>query len=182
MSAASAVNTQYNNIVNSTASSDAVSGPQQTMTQNDFLQLLVAQMENQDPLQPQSDTEMASQMAQFTSLTQTTAMSSSLSNMQANSLIGSTVTLQRPNSQQTISGVVQAVVTGAESSDGTPANRGQRNRLRFEPDIVGHANSRQSNINIVVQLNSQPKPSTKNKICFYQWIQASAPLINSSRT
>lgn len=120
MSASSSVNTQYNNIVNSSASSDSVSGAQQTLSQNDFLKLLVAQMENQDPLQPQSDTEMASQMAQFTSLTQTTAMSSSLSSMQANSLIGSTVTLQESNSNQTTSGVVQAVVQGAESSDGTP--------------------------------------------------------------
>jgi flagellar basal-body rod modification protein FlgD len=120
MSATSSVNTQYSNIVNSQPSSDSVSGSQQTLTQNDFLQLLVAQMENQDPLQPQSDTEMASQMAQFTSLTQTTAMSSSLSDMQANSLIGTTVTLQIPNSQNTTSGVVQGVVSGAESSDGTP--------------------------------------------------------------
>jgi flagellar basal-body rod modification protein FlgD len=120
MSASSSVNTQYNNIVNSSASSDSVSGAQQTLSQNDFLKLLVAQMENQDPLQPQSDTEMASQMAQFTSLTQTTAMSSSLSSMQANSLIGSTVTLQESNSNQTTSGVVQAVVQGAESSGGTP--------------------------------------------------------------
>ncbi|HTV41956.1 MAG TPA: flagellar hook capping FlgD N-terminal domain-containing protein [Candidatus Sulfotelmatobacter sp.] len=120
MSATSSVNTQYNNIVNAPASSDSISGPQQTLTQNDFLQLLVAQMENQDPLQPQSDTEMASQMAQFTSLTQTTAMSASLSDMQANSLIGTTVVLQQSNSQQTVSGVVQAVVSGAESSDGTP--------------------------------------------------------------
>lgn len=120
MSASSSVNTQYNNIVNSAASSDSISGPQQTLTQNNFLQLLVAQMENQDPLQPQSDTEMASQMAQFTSLTQTTAMSGSLSEMQANSLIGSTVVLQESNSEQTTSGVVQSVVLGAESSDGTP--------------------------------------------------------------
>jgi flagellar basal-body rod modification protein FlgD len=121
MSATSSVGSQYNSIVNSAASTDTVSGgPNQTLTQNDFLQLLVAQMENQDPLQPQSDTEMASQMAQFTSLTQSTAMSSSLSMMQANSLIGSTVTLQIPNSKSTTSGVVQSVELGSESSDGTP--------------------------------------------------------------
>src|ERR1700678_3767743 len=101
MSATSSVNTQYSNIVNSQASSDSVSGSQDTLTQNDFLQLLVSQMENQDPLQPQSDTQMAAQMAQFTSLSQTSAMSSSLSMMQANSLIGSTVTVQVPNSQNT---------------------------------------------------------------------------------
>jgi flagellar basal-body rod modification protein FlgD len=76
-------------------------------------------MENQDPLDPQSDTEMASQMAQFTALQQTSDMSSSLSMMQANSLVGSTVTLQL-DSQNTTSGVVQSVELGAASSDGTP--------------------------------------------------------------
>ncbi len=60
-------------------SSDTVTGAQQTLTQNNFLQLLVAQMENQDPMNPQSDTDMAAQMAQFTSLTQANQMSSSLS-------------------------------------------------------------------------------------------------------
>ena len=77
-------------------------------------------MENQDPLQPQSDTEMASQMAQFTSLTQATAMSSSLSMMQANSLIGSTVTIKLDSQNDVTSGVVQSVLVGAASSDGTP--------------------------------------------------------------
>ena len=120
MSAASSVDTNYNNIVNSQTSPDSVSGPQQQLTQNDFLQLLVAQMENQDPLQPQSDTQMAAQMAQFTSLSQTSAMSSSLSEMQASSLIGSTVTVQQPNSQATTSGVVTSVLLGSQSSDGTP--------------------------------------------------------------
>jgi len=120
MSATSSVTSQYNDIVNAPASSDSVSGPQQTLNQNDFLQLLVTQMENQDPLQPESDTEMASQMAQFTSLTETTNMSSALSEMQANSLIGSTVTLQQSNSESTTSGVVQSVLLGSESSDGTP--------------------------------------------------------------
>jgi len=120
MSATSSVGSNLNNIINGQDSTDSVSGPQQTLTQNNFLQLLVAQMENQDPLQPQSDTEMASQMAQFTSLSQTSAMSSSLSMMQANSLIGSTVTVQIPNTQNTASGVVQSVLLGAQSSDGTP--------------------------------------------------------------
>jgi flagellar basal-body rod modification protein FlgD len=120
MSATTSVGTEYSNIVNAPTSSDTVSGANQTLTQNDFLQLLVAQMENQDPLQPESDTEMASQMAQFSSLTATTNMSSSLSQMQANSLIGSTVTVQQSNSQSTTSGVVSSVLLGSESSDGTP--------------------------------------------------------------
>lgn len=105
--------------VTGTTSSDSVSGPQQTLTQNDFLQLLVAQMQNQDPLNPQSDTQMAAQMAQFTALTQSTAMSASLSSLQANSLIGSTVMLQ-VGPQSTTSGVVSGVELGSASSDGTP--------------------------------------------------------------
>jgi flagellar basal-body rod modification protein FlgD len=103
------------NIGTGTASSDTVSGSQQTLNQQDFLQLLVAQMQNQDPLNPQSDTDMAAQMAQFTSLTQSSAMSSSLSMLQANSLIGSTVSLQI-DPKTTASGVVQGVILNG----GTP--------------------------------------------------------------
>jgi flagellar basal-body rod modification protein FlgD len=54
-------------------------------------------------------------MAQFTALTQSSAMSSSLSMMQANSLIGSTVTLQ-VDSQTTATGAV----TGVVLQNGTP--------------------------------------------------------------
>jgi flagellar basal-body rod modification protein FlgD len=101
--------------INGSVSTDTVSSSQQTLTQNDFMQLLVAQMENQDPMNPQSDTDMAAQMAQFTSLTQSSAMASSLSMMQANSLIGSTVTIQ-VDSKNTTSGVVQ----GVTMDNGTP--------------------------------------------------------------
>jgi flagellar basal-body rod modification protein FlgD len=120
MSTTSSIGSSYNNIVDSTPSTDTMSGPQNTLTQNDFLQLLVTQMENQDPLQPQSDTDMAAQMAQFTSLSQSSAMASSLSMMQAGGLIGSTVLVQIPDSNQTTSGVVSKVLLGSESSDGTP--------------------------------------------------------------
>jgi len=81
----------------------------QTLNQKDFLQLLVSQMENQDPMNPQSDTEMASQMAQITALTQASASSASLAMMQANSLVGSTVNLQI-DSNTSATGVVQGVV------------------------------------------------------------------------
>jgi hypothetical protein len=47
-------------------------------------------------------------------------MSSSLSALQANSLIGSTVTVSTDSKGDTTSGVVQSVNLGSESSDGTP--------------------------------------------------------------
>ena len=97
-------------------SSDSVSSSSsQTLNQQDFLQLLVAQLQNQDPMNPQSDTDMAAQMAQFTSLQQSSSMSSSLAMMQANSLVGSTVTLQ-VDSKTTASGVVSGVIM----QNGTP--------------------------------------------------------------
>ena len=96
-------------------STDSLAGSQNVLDQKDFLQLLVTQMQNQNPLSPQSDTQMAAEMAQFTSLQQTSAMSSSLSMMQANSLVGSTVDLQI-DSQTATSGVVQGVVM----QNGTP--------------------------------------------------------------
>jgi flagellar basal-body rod modification protein FlgD len=96
-------------------SSDSQASKSSTLNQNDFLQLLVAQMQNQNPLEPQSNSEMAAQMAQFTSLQQSSAMSSSLAMLQANSLIGNTVSL-KVDSQTTANGVVQGVVM----QSGTP--------------------------------------------------------------
>jgi flagellar basal-body rod modification protein FlgD len=128
------------NVSTGTTSSDTVSGSQQTLTQNDFLQLLVAQMQNQDPLNPQSDTQRAAQMAQFTSLTQSSAMSSSLSMLQANSLIGSTVSLQ-VDPKTTTSGVVQGVVLNGTT-----------------PQVI--VNGTNYNLSQVISVTPTPTPAT----------------------
>ena len=96
-------------------STDSLSGVSNALTQKDFLQLMVTQMQNQNPLDPQSDTQMAAEMAQFTSLQQSSAMSTSLAMMQADSLLGSTVNIQ-VDSQTMTNGVVQGVVL----QNGTP--------------------------------------------------------------
>jgi flagellar basal-body rod modification protein FlgD len=93
-----------------TSQTDSIPNPGQTLNQNDFLQLLVAQIQYQDPMNPQSDTQMAAQMAQFTSLQQATQSTSSLAMMQANSLIGSTVTVQIDSTTPPVTGVVQGVI------------------------------------------------------------------------
>jgi flagellar basal-body rod modification protein FlgD len=99
-------------------STDSVASPSSALNQNDFLKLLVAQMQYQDPMNPQSDTQMASQMAQFTSLQQATQSSAALAMIQANGLVGNTVTVQADpqNPQSTATGVVQGVVLNS----GTP--------------------------------------------------------------
>lgn len=51
---------------------------QQMMGQDDFLQLMTAQLKNQDPFEPVDNTQMVAQMAQFSSLAGITEMSSTL--------------------------------------------------------------------------------------------------------
>ena len=61
------------------------------MGKTDFLQLLVAQLRFQDPLEPTKDSDFAAQLAQFSSLEQMENMNETLSTMagyQAYSLIG----------------------------------------------------------------------------------------------
>ena len=59
-----------------------------------FLQLLVAQMKYQDPLEPTSNTEYISQYATFSELEQMQNMSASMDLFRASSLVGQTVLLK----------------------------------------------------------------------------------------
>jgi flagellar basal-body rod modification protein FlgD len=86
--------------------------PQQTLTQNDFLQLLVAQLSQQDPMDPVSDTDFAAQMAQFSALQENQAMQQNMSGIQAAGLLGGTVTVQ-PGQGSPITGVVSEVTYSA---------------------------------------------------------------------
>jgi flagellar basal-body rod modification protein FlgD len=106
------------NYINTTSppnSSQSASGSQ-TLDQADFLKLLVTQMSSQDPLNPQSDTAFASQLAQFSSLSESQDMQSDLQNIQATGLIGQTVTV----SPSTGSSPVTGMVTSVQVSAGTP--------------------------------------------------------------
>ena len=50
--------------------------------QNEFLKLLVAQLQSQNPLDPMDGTQFVSQLAQFSSLQEMTGMHSDLDNIQ----------------------------------------------------------------------------------------------------
>jgi flagellar basal-body rod modification protein FlgD len=56
---------------------------QDILDKDDFLQLLVTQLENQDPLNPQDPEQMVAQLAQFSSLEQLTNISESMQGMEA---------------------------------------------------------------------------------------------------
>jgi len=61
----------------------AASGPKTMLGQDDFLKLMTAQMSNQDPFQPQSNTEMIAQMAQFSTVTGIQQLNTTMSSMQS---------------------------------------------------------------------------------------------------
>jgi flagellar basal-body rod modification protein FlgD len=56
--------------------------PAKIMGKNDFLNLLVTQLQNQDPLNPADSTEFTAQLAQFSSLEQLSNINDNLKNME----------------------------------------------------------------------------------------------------
>ena len=75
---------------------------------DDFLKLLVAQLQSQDPLNPMEDKEFISQMAQFTSLEQMKNVSNAVQITQATSYIGKQVTWDDETGEQQ-TGIVKSV-------------------------------------------------------------------------
>lgn len=99
-----------------------LSGSGGALGKNAFLQLMVTQMQYQDPLQPQDNSQFLSQLAQFTSLEQMTNVATTDSQVLfvnqmsiGQRLIGQTVTVQNSDqSQQT------GTVTGLRVVNGEP--------------------------------------------------------------
>lgn len=81
------------------------------ITMDNFYSLLVAEMQNQDPLEPTSNTEFISQMASFTSLSAQQDNFEIQQQNYANSLIGRTVTVSLGDGK-TETGVVSYVKSG----------------------------------------------------------------------
>ena len=67
-----------------TASSTATTGTKQTsVNYNQFLQLLIAEMQNQDPTNPMDPTQTVSQLATFSGVEQQVQTNTTLDNMMA---------------------------------------------------------------------------------------------------
>ena len=81
------------------------------ISQQDFLQILLTQLTDQDPLKPMDNTEFVAQLAQFSTLEQTQELSDTVTNSlatqtasQAVALLGRTVTTTTG-----VSGIVTAI-------------------------------------------------------------------------
>lgn len=86
--------------------------PNGVLDQNDFLQLMIAQLQAQNPLEPGNGTEYVSELAQFTQLEQTTDLASASELSGAVQLIGHSVTYSDPTTGETATGIVQSVQSG----------------------------------------------------------------------
>ena len=91
--------------------------PRRELGRDEFLKLLITQLQNQDPTSPMEDKEFIAQMAQFSTLEQMTNISgefrklaSLVSSGQAVQLVGRTVEVQQ--GEHVIEGVVEQVTTG----------------------------------------------------------------------
>ncbi len=102
-----------NTSVQSLAKEKASKTGNSSLDKDAFLQLLVAQMKYQDPLEPTSNTEYISQFATFSELEQMQNMSATLELSRASSLIGQTVLLDVTDSSgktKTVQGNVDYVI------------------------------------------------------------------------
>ena len=92
------------------------------MGQQQFMQLLIAQLKNQDPMKPMEDKEFITQLAQFSSLEamekmtdQMEALTSSQMLVQAATLLGKQVTAKLENGE-----VVTGTISQVKILDGQP--------------------------------------------------------------
>lgn len=95
---------------------------------DDFLKLLIVQLQNQDPTKPLEDKEFIAQMAQFSSLEQMVEMNKTLGNLitdnksgVAYSLLGRHVEVFDEATGGSVSGVVDEVSVGGGRQGKTPS-------------------------------------------------------------
>jgi flagellar basal-body rod modification protein FlgD len=96
--------------------------PGAQLGKDDFLKMLVAQMQNQDPSNPTDDTQMAAQLAQFSSLEQMTNVAQSMDALSATMTLGQSFTLIGHEIAYTGQDgkLTSGVVDGVSVTDGAP--------------------------------------------------------------
>ena len=104
---ASAVNSVGNSSASDSSSSSSMLGATAPSEQM-FLQLLVAQLQNQDPLNPTDSTQFVSQLAQFTELEQVMALRSDADTLVADAASATATASTNTNSNSTTTGQTPA--------------------------------------------------------------------------
>ena len=115
--------TPISNLVNNPSPSTLQPSTQNAQSlQNEFLQMLLTELQNQDPTQPVDDTQMIAQQAQFSSLQEMQNLNTNLVSLmamqnvsQATGMIGHTVVGTDAKGNP-----LTGTVTGISFSSGTP--------------------------------------------------------------
>ncbi len=98
--------------LNKTTTTEATKKSNDELGKDQFLQLLVTQLQHQDPLKPMDDTQFIGQMAQFSALEQMQNLNTSFTMTKAMNMVGKYATgilTDDDGSQEEISGEVQSV-------------------------------------------------------------------------
>jgi flagellar basal-body rod modification protein FlgD len=118
--------------------------PQKQLGQDDFLTLLATQFQQQDPMKPMDDSAFIAQMAQFSSLQQSSDMAKDMSAMRADqqrataaSYLGHRVTVDAGNGQ-TVTDDVSAIDTSGTDPQLVVAGKSYSlsSVLRVEPSLI----------------------------------------------
>lgn len=105
------------------SSSRTPENPSAQLGKDDFLKLMVAQLQAQNPLEPTSDTEYVAELAQFSQLEQTSNIAQSSESSvgdqriaQAVQLIGHKVSYLSPSTGEALEGEVQSAEIGSSGA------------------------------------------------------------------
>lgn len=119
------------NLTNQTATTQSIgltTGVEQEMGKEEFLKLLVAQLQNQDPLEPQDNSEFVAELAQFSNLEQTIAINDNLEAM----------SLQQQGTQNSQIVAMVGKTVSVRGSMVTASGSGQPVPLAFNLDDTAH--------------------------------------------
>jgi flagellar basal-body rod modification protein FlgD len=93
----------------SSTSATSPENPNGVLGQNDFLKLMIAQLQAQNPLEPGNGNEYVTELAQFTQLEQTTNLATASELSSAVQLIGHSVSYSDPATGAAATGKVESV-------------------------------------------------------------------------
>jgi flagellar basal-body rod modification protein FlgD len=166
------------------SSAASTSATDSTASQDRFLKLLVAQLNNQDPMNPMDNAQMTSQMAQMSTVTGIEQVNATLKSMadqfntmqvlQGSSMVGHNVLLEG-NSLVPVDGVavgaidlagkadsvtVQVMSPGGQVLDTIDAGANEAGRLYFNWDASSYQGTGNATFQIKASLGGQPVATT----------------------
>ncbi len=112
---------------NQLAKQNVQTGPGSALGKDDFLKLLLVQMQNQDPLEPVDNRQMLAEMAQFSSLEQMSNLNENFANantiasfMDATRLLGKRVEVLDPTAPDNAPAAIASKVTSVNFTSEGP--------------------------------------------------------------